>query len=464
MKITLKVFNYIILALSLVAGICLFAMPTVTFNSNIALDVQKFSEFLPQNEYMADMDMVHMLGTDAIEVSISFNLSLADTTKVMKGDREIINNNLISKNVDDIANTLHEPVNLITDYSFRYVIKKLTEQEVTKQIQKAIDSQPEGTISSTAEDIKMEAGMDDAYFTNLSYVLYAAANEDGATADTVSEVLFDQIDEALSRADFKTQLDKSMFDQESNKEAVKSNLVSFLNDYELVNGDGTLKKINQLSYVYLADYLAQQLQGKVTDPTELEQRTDESSLQYADRLLSLFVLNQTPDMVYQIIGYVAIGLLIGIFVFAAIWLALFIITLVRSFSRNKPWTIFGPWFWILGSLQIVLGIGLLVLGKFVLPNANISMTGLPLKSLILAPRTYALIPSLIFIAMIAIGIAYAVIKGSVKRQMRDGYNGGGYNNQGGYYDPNNGYNNQYGYDPNYNNNYPQNNNGQGGNY
>ena len=452
MKIALKVFNCIILALSLVAGICLFAMPTLSLNSNIALNIEQIANFLPENEYTTGLDVVHVLGTDTIEVAISFKLNIADTTKVMGGNREIINNEIISKNIGDIADTLHEPIDLITDYSFRYVIKSITEKEVTKQIEEAIASQPAGTITSTAEDIKMEAGMDDAYFTNLSYVLYDAANADNATVDSVTDVLFDQIDEALSRADFKTQLDKSMFDQEANKEAVRTNLVSLLDDYQLTNSDGTLKKLNQLSYVMFADYLYGELHGKVADPTEIEQKTGESSFDYADRLVRVFVLTQMPDFAYQVIGYVSVGLLIGLIVFAALWIILFTFTMIRLFSKNKPWTFFGPWFWIFGSLQLVLGLGLTIFGKFILPNMNLgAIPNMPITKLILAPRTYALVPSMIFIACIAVAIAYAFIKGSVKRSMRNNPNSNNPNT--GYYDANN-----Y---QNYNN---PNNNGQGGYY
>ena len=334
MKLVLRILNGVILALSLAAGICLFAVPTFSFNSNIALDVKTFSQFVPQTEYTNNIDIVHMLGTDTIEVGINFQLTAADTTKVMNGNREIINNEIISKNVDGIVSILHEPVDLITDFSIRSVIKSTVENEITTQIEAALAAQPEGATSSTAEDIKSEAGMDDAYFTNFSYLLYNAANDDNATVDSVTEVLFDQIDEALSKADYLEALDKSLFDQATNKEEIKNNLLSVLDDLKLVETDGKLKKISQISYMYLADYLSTELQGKVANPDELNRHPGETTPDYADRLLGLYVLNQTPDLAYQIVGYVALGLFIGLFVFAAIWLALFIITLVKTFSKK----------------------------------------------------------------------------------------------------------------------------------
>ena len=430
MKLVLRIFNIFILALSAAAMVCLFTVPTITFNSNIALDVKTFSQFVPTTDYTDTIDIAYLLGTDKIEVGISFKLGIADTTKVMNGNRDVINDELISNNVEGIAETLHEPVNLITDFTIRSVIKGIIEDEVTAQIQNIIT---DNSLPYTASDIKSEVGMDEAYFKDLSYLLYDSANENGATVDSVTNVLFDQIDEALAEIDYAMEdFDKSGFGEE-NKTAIKNDLSSVLTDLKLINGDNTLKKISQISYIYLSDYLKTELTGKVADPSELEQKTAETTPDYADRLLGLYVLNQTPTVVYQVIGYVALGLFIGLFVFAALWLILFTFTLIRTLSKNKPWTFFGPWFWVFGSLQIVLGIGLLVVGKFVLPTINLGMTGIPVKSIALATRTYALFPSMIFIVCIFVGIAYAIIKGIAKRQMRNQQN----------YDSGNNYNNSY---------------------
>ena len=124
-----------------------------------------------------------------------------------------------------------------------------------------------------------------------------------------------------------------------------------------------------------------------------------------------------PDIVYQIIGYVCLALFIGLFVFAGMWMLLFVITLIKTFTK-KPWTFFGPWFWLIGPIQIALGVGLTIAGKFVLPRIKINLPGFPIKNAILAPRTYALIPSLLFILMFVLAIAYAVIRGIAKRQAK----------------------------------------------
>lgn len=261
-----------------------------------------------------------------------------------------------------------------------------------------------------------EVGINDAYFTSFAYALYNASNADGATVDTVGEALYQQIDEALDRAGESGVVDNTGFSEDS-KAMIKDSLINSYSMLDLIEEDGYhVKKISQIAYIYLTKYLKEQLTGKVSSD-KLAQQSGEELPEYGDRLIKLFVYNQMPDMVYKVISYVALGCFIGMFVFAGIWLLLLVITLIRTFTK-KPWTIFGFWFWLVGSLQLVLGLGLTILGKFILPKIDISSLKLPLQSAVLAPRTCVLIPSIIFIGMIVFAIVYAIIKSGARTEIR----------------------------------------------
>ena len=414
MKVAIRLFNVIIMALSLAATFFLFYPPTLSFNSNIALDVQEFSKFVPETTYSAGINIPELLGTNEIHVGIKFSLDFNGINEIKDGNRDKINQHIIIDNVNDMIDLLHEPVDLITDFTIRSVIKKTIIEEVTQQVEDAKNGSGSG---SSAQDIMDEVGMDDEYFTNFSNALYDSANENNATIDSVSDVLYEQIDEALERAEGSGLVDKPEFSQEK-REAIKTNLLGIFNELKLVKEDGTLVRISEISYLYLSAHLKTELQTKVSDPTTLEQGATESVPAYADRLLSTYVLIMMPDMFYQIVGYTSLGLFIGLFVFTGIWAILFLITLIKTFTK-KPWTIFGPWFWILGLLQIVFGIGLTVTFKFILPSyLNVAQFGLPLKSVILVPRTYALIPSMIFAGLIIIAIVYAIIRSAAKKEVK----------------------------------------------
>ena len=419
MKVVLKIFNLVIMAIAALATVFLFVTPTLSFKSKVCVDIESFSAFVPTTPYTENVDIVTLLGTDEIQVGVQFTLTVSDTGKVMNGDRDYVNEDLIGPNITDIVDILHNPVNLITEYYVRSFLKGLIKDEITIQVDQARQRYPEAT-GSTTEEIMDEVGMDDEYFENFTFSLYRAADAEGATVDSVTQVLYDQIDDALAKAEESGMVDTSGYTEES-KNALKEDVVANLTEMQLVNDDGTVKRISQMSFSYLANYLRTELDGKVA-ASELEQKADEDDFKYSSRLLRLFVYNQIPDNVYQILSYVALGLFVAMFVFAANWILLIIITLFRTLLSKKPWTIFGPWFWLIGGLQIILGFTLTYLGKVALPKIDLSslvaMFHLPIRSILIAPRTFALIPSILYMVITVLAIVYGFIKRRVRREIR----------------------------------------------
>ena len=415
MKLAIRIFNGVIMALSLIATIFLFASPTLSFNSNIAVDVEALAKFVPETIYTSDIDIVRMLGTDQIQVAIKFKLGYGDMPKVIDGNKDRIDEYFIKSNVDDIVEILYEPVDIITDMSIRSIIKSTIISEIDKAIQVALTQY--GSDSTPAE-VRDEVGMDDEYFNNFAYALYDAANADSATLDSVTDVLFSQIDDALAMAEESGVVDTSGYTEEKKTE-LKNNISDILTDLKLVEGGGHLKKISHIAYIYLADYIKDALTGKV-DAAILEKgydpAQDTTDQTYCKRLIGVYVLTMMPAMLYTFVGYVTLGLFIGLFIFSGIWIALFVITLLKTLSK-KPWTIFGPWFWVIGALQLILGLGLTIFGKFIFPNIKLPVNGLPLKHIIVAPRTYALVPSILFIIAIVMAIGYGFLKRRVKKEI-----------------------------------------------
>ena len=427
MKTIIRIFNIVIMALSAVATVMLFATPTFSLNSNIAISTDTFNKVIPENEYTGPIDVASVLGTDSVHFAIKFNFGLGDVQKAMKNDKNVINDMVVTQNINELADTFYEPVDIITEYAVRTVIKKVVKDEITNQIEKARTS---AAIAggSTAQDIMDEVGIDDAYFSEFSRALYEAANEDGATVGSFTNVLYWQIDEAVKKADAGTggvMVDEEKFGEEQKAE-IKSNFLSIFNQLKLIKEDTTvpedeqsLVKISHLSYLYLSTQLKTQLETKVSDVTVLDQKMDETLPQYTKRLVNIYVTTLMPEAFYSVVGYVSLGLFIGVFVFAALWAFLLVFTLIKTFTK-KPWTTFGPWFWVIGLIQLVLGLGLTVFGKFILPTMNINLGGGLLKSFVIAPRTFALIPSMIYLVCIVLGIVYAVFKHMAKKQYKEG--------------------------------------------
>ena len=406
------------MAIAALATVFLFVSPTISFNSKVSVDIATFSEFVPSTPYTEDLDIASLLGTDQIQVGIKFSLNIGDTNKVMSKDKNFVNDGMIGPNVNDIVDILHDPVNLITEYYVRTFLKGLIKDEITQQIDNA--RQRYGATDSTAQEIMDEAGMDDEYFNNCTFALYRAADKEDATVDSVTEVLYAEIDDALAKAEQTGVVDTSGYTEES-KAGLKEDVVANLESMELVNEDGTVKRISSMAFNYLSNYLKEQLNDKV-DPVELEKKAEEDDFAFSTRLLRLFLYNMIPDSVYGVMSYVALALFICLFVFAGNWILLIIITLFRTLLSKKPWTIFGPWFWFLGGLQIVLGFTLTYLGKVALPqydiNSLLAAAHIPIRSIVLAPRTFALIPSIFYMICVPLAFVYGFFKRRVRKQIR----------------------------------------------
>ena len=423
MKAVLRIFNIVIMALSLVAGIFLFVSPTFSFNSRVDLDVKKLSEFVPKTTYTETIDMPALLGTDTIHVGLKFTLKMTDIANFTDGNRDKINANLINTSIQDVVEDLHEPVNLMTEFTIKTAVKSTIKSELGKQI----ESHKSGTgTSMSSDDIMAALNMDDNFFTNYSLRLYDAANESTATVDSVSLVLYDLIDEAMTKAEDAGMVTKPE-EIDATKAEVKNGMTGILTQLKLVRNDNSLKPLGKIAYVYLSEHLKTQLEAKGVTPEKTTQKAGENEEQYADRMITLYINTLTPNQIYQVIGYICLGLLIGIIVLSITWGFLFVFTLIRTFSK-KPWTVFGPWFWILGLFQVVLGLGLTVTFKFILPNRiNLAALGLPISNAILVPRTFALVPSILYLACIVLAIVYAIFRHIAKKEM--GVSGGKKNAQ-----------------------------------
>ena len=414
MKLVIRIFNIIIMAISVVAGVFLFMPPAFSFNSKITVNVATFSQFVPETEYSKDIDIPTLLGTDSIYVGLKFELDAQGIMDMKDGNKEKIDDALISKNLQETIAMLHEPVDLITDFTIRANIKRLISDQVYANVDQAVQTYNEKAgLNNKTEDIMDEVGINDAYFTSFSNALYDAANADGATVESTSDVLLEQIDEALIRAESSGVADTSSFGSEQ-KQSMTESLKGVFTSLNLIEDDGVhLKKISAIAYMYLASYLKGELASS-HDAATLERQSGENDEKYADRLLELFIKDKMPDLFYKIVGYVSLGLFIGLFVFAGVWAVLLLITLIKTFTK-KPWTIFGFWFWIVGVVELIVGFGLTAITRIVLSRFDVSQFGLPIKQVLVSIKTYALVPSILFAAMIVVGIVYGFLKSAAKK-------------------------------------------------
>ena len=457
MKSVIRIFNLIIMAVSGLAAALLFINSTLTFNSRISFDNEFINNYFStvvesinqptQSEtdpvlkepFINEINVTKILGTDHVNLKVQFDLSFSEINTLMgKQDKELVNQELLDKNLSSIFADLHEAVNILTEYTARTALRSVAKKEIYKQVRKSLE---DTGYPSTATDIMDEVGMNDNYFRGFAKTLYDAANipdnpstakeDDGCSVNKFVQTIKSQLEDVLDEADEITngRVNKeAMLNNPDLDNELRNGFISVITAADLIQSDGeTFVKMEKAAYVFLAKILKEQLSSTVS-PGELEPQVGESREAYAERLSKLYAHNMLPDVFYTIIGYSSLGLFIGVIVFAAIWAILIIITLIRTFSSKKPWTIFGPWFWIVGSLQVVLGLALTIFCKFYLPSMSFmqrALEGSPIKSIAVAPRTSMLIPSMIFLGMIVFAIIYTIIAHPVKKEYKDSKNGRG---------------------------------------
>ena len=409
MKLISRIFHLIIAATAVVATILLFALSPLSFNSKVVVDVDTVSKFVPKTTYTENIDAKELLGTDQIQVGIKFKLSLGDVNKAKNGDKEVMNERLLKGNLDDVLGTLDEAVDVLADHSIRRALKSTIANEITNSIDRA---KPTTQTKTTAEIMEL-LDLGDEYFTNFSNALYNEADRSSATIDSVGYVLQEQTGEAIMKAE-KSGMIKPGTYTEDQKNSVKNNLITILNQLEMVNEDGSIKPISDLPYLYSIKYIEKELAGKVDDAV-LVQKSGETTKAYSNRLLEEYVFNIMPDAFYTVVKYISLGICISVYVLAAIWLALAGYQVLLFFFPAKQFGLFKglliPFFVIAGILQIVLGFVLTGVFKYTLPKKlDIASMHLPIKDAIIVPRTFALGTSIVLIVTIGLLIASMVIR------------------------------------------------------
>ena len=137
MKLVVRIMHLVIAAIAAVATILLFAMPALSFNSKVVLDVEAVSNIVPSTEFTKDINFVEVLGTNEIQAGISFKLSATDINKVMNGDRDVINEKVLIKNMDETLQTLDDGIEVLADYTIRTNLTGIVKQELIKQVENA---------------------------------------------------------------------------------------------------------------------------------------------------------------------------------------------------------------------------------------------------------------------------------------------------------------------------------------
>ena len=412
MKLISRIVNLVIAATAVVATVLLFSLAPLSFNSKVVVEVDTIAQAIPETDYTKDIKASELLGTEEIQAGIKFKLSFADVKEAKGGNKEVMNDRLLKGNLESTLLTLEEAIDVLADNTIRKALNTTIKEEVKKQIENA-KADNEQAQKMSADDILNYLGLGEEYFKNFTIALYSEANRKNATPDSVGNVLLEQTDEVIVRAERSGVAKAGAFTDEQ-KNSVKSGLNTILNQLDMINEDGTIKPLNDLPYIYAIKYIQKELTGKVSND-QLKAQTGETTRDHSNRLLELYVFDLMPEEFYTVVEYVSLGVIIAMFVLAGIWLFLaayevlaFLFPQARlSLIKVFLWPLFG----IASIVQILLGFVLTGVFKYVVPEAfDLSTLKIPVKEVILVPRTFALGTSIVVIVTIGLLIVSFALK------------------------------------------------------
>ena len=380
--------NILIMIASAVAVVFLLISPVIDFEGIYGYRVNMYQGVVPTNDYVESINVEDTYGAKEYEVTLKFKVDKQEAIRFMNRDFPFIKQKAVGDNVAPIIEEAHKIVKLATTEGVKLGLKNYTKKEVAKLI---------GASGASSTEVMNEAGMNDTYFMNFANSLYEEAFKEGATYSSLFSVVDNQVNTSLAAVSIPYVEESRSDNNDSFTEALKT--IQLLDEDNLVS-------FNDLHYKYFHAFLEDELQYLM--PKEQYARQDgEDIYHHTDRMLTLYLIQYFHDQ--GTFADLAIVLFIGMFFFAAIWVAVFFIALNRIVKN--PYGKIGAWFYILGAMQVIVGIGGYLVCKFYLPlNRYDHIIGLAFNYLKINIITNCFISSIMFIVMCFLGAIYALMK------------------------------------------------------
>ncbi len=357
-KKTVLIFNVIIAAVCLFAIIAYCTMPFLQIKIGFTITAETLEGMMGEGDGeataktgnvvyadgdkgssfdMSDIDYKEVVGEDGIP----FNSSISITSDVLIKSfsltdaevKDFVRDGIALPNVKQIVEDLKEPI--VT------VVKK-TVRELTKVAVK------ESLNSFTDEDINAVltgAGID---ITSNIDAIFDEFEKDGATVDTLVDVLIEQIDDVttkLANADYSEFADVTV--SEEDKAEMKEELQNIFSELNLVDENGEIKDMEAALVSLLKQALDQDNQGNPEEgiqgqsvtllsaeqaPTETVTDEEEIAIMLTDMIMGdLELADEDAAMVSTVFKIIGI-----VYVFSiAIWAYILLKILVKLLCKNS---------------------------------------------------------------------------------------------------------------------------------
>lgn len=424
LKLIVTIFNFVFLAFAAVAMVTLLTMPTLKLNVGYTMTADQISESVPKSDEV-EVDVKELIGGDSISVDLSLTVSSKLLFKSVSGDpKKAIDEEFVDPNVANVAEALKKPINQIS----RGTLKMTASQIMIKNFETSIDQAKQPSDSRSATQIRKQAGIDDDYFNDLAEDILQEMEKTNSTVTKVNNIMFNGLSNAikkLNKANVGIMIPEP---DQSYKDDVRDDTRDMLTQLQMVKEDGeSLYSLSIVMDATMVDVLRSSNNEEAPKNETLQQKAAK-----LDSYMSDFVKDMIPAEAYDIIASVLKIVLYVVIAIVAVWGFFFLWTLIRTilgiFGKDKCWTFTGPLFWIVGFFQILLGVALTTAVSVFMSSGMLetmaSNTGSAeaaeaVGGISFSIYTSMFIPSIFLLIMIPTCIAYGIIKGKYKRQVKN---------------------------------------------
>lgn len=445
MKLILRIFNLVYIALAAVACVALFTKPLVAINAGLALEKQDVSNLLYDSfsDQVSEEDFGKAIEKSLDEdgkLRLSIKLEIPSTAVITKDSKAITNDltEQLNDTVNDVVDKLNGTIKELAKIMAKDAGKEAIRDSIAEQI---------GGESEAAKQTMIEHGITDEYLDDMTTkIMDSLLGENGAekveTVDELMAVITPNISEIVGMLGSG---ENPLPDFEGDPEAktaemtdeIKEELEKALEENHLLV-DGKIVDMDQAIDDFLADFIDQLLGEGGEDGSKEGEKAPEETPAALRRLIvregeeekESKLKQKIRDLLNQKIEELNINEYVEQFWYAPLiftgllvfpWALFIIVTIIRTIRKSKCWT--KPWVvFFFAFLQVIFGIALyLVTTKFI--GKILEVISLPedspaalLNNASLSVQTSSFIPSILYLVMIPLTIVYIILAHRVKKQ------------------------------------------------
>ena len=242
MKLKIIICNFIYLLISAAVIVSYAVFPLVSVKVDMNITASALEKMLGDQEEFKDVDMNEVAG-DGIPLKIEIKTTSLDVLEaiVTKDSETYVKETVIGKNVDKTVTAIEPALNRVVSGVAKSVAKTETKNQVKSSLNDYL------LPGEDAQEYMDKAGLDDEYFSAAADEFYDAFTEDGATVDSLSEVVANKVNDAIDKLYESDPLKFAALKLAGvDKKTIKSELNENLDKYGLVDENGNILDVSKV--------------------------------------------------------------------------------------------------------------------------------------------------------------------------------------------------------------------------